>query len=117
MANLETRPKVCSGPTIKKVTGCGSLYVTVNSYNGGPPIEVIVRLGKAGGCSGVQNQALGRAISIGLQHGIPIEMYINTLAKLECPNKRAFPEKDGCLSCADGISRVMREVVDGNYKA
>lgn len=105
------RPKVLEGRTIKVKTGCGSLYVTVNT-NEGHPIELFARLGKAGGCSNSQNEALTRAISLGLRHGVPIEEYVKELKGLQCPNPLMYPEEDKALSCPDGIARVLERYVD-----
>ena len=102
------RPGVLSSISRKTKVGCGSLYVTVGS-NDGDPIEVIATLGKAGGCAQAQNEALGRAISIGLQWGVPVKEYIGTLSGIRCPNPVMFPKGEQCLSCPDGFAIALRE--------
>lgn len=115
MVSKVTRPKVTRGPTIRKVTGCGNLYVTVNNDgNGSKPIEVIARLGKNGGCSQCQNEAVTRAITLGLKYEVPLEEYIEELRGIECPSKNMWPEEERTLSCPDAIARVLGEYTNEN---
>jgi len=102
-----TRPKILNGTTEKLKTGCGSLYVTI-CLNGDKPIEVFAKLGKAGGCSSCQNEALTRAITLGLKHGVSVRDFIDELKGLRCPNPNMIPKEDVCLSCADGIARALQ---------
>ncbi len=101
------RPKVLKGTTTKVETGCGNLYITVGCNNG-HPIEVFATLGKAGGCSNCQNEALTRSITLGLKYGIPVEEYVRELEELQCPSPNMFPMVDRVLSCADGIAKTLR---------
>lgn len=107
----ETRPKDLYGITYKIKTGCGNMYITIGSEgNGSKPIEVISRLGKSGGCSGSQNEALGRSISIGLQGGIEVERYIKTLKGIRCPQPGDYYEPDKlCLSCSDAVGWALEK--------
>jgi ribonucleoside-diphosphate reductase alpha chain len=62
------RPEVLHGRTYKVRTGCGSLYVTINDDvpEGGKPIEMFLRLGKAGGCASATAETTGRLVSEGI---------------------------------------------------
>jgi len=102
------RPKVLMGRTIKKVTGCGNLYVTVNK-DGDRLLEVFATLGKNGGCSMCQNEALTRAITLGLKHGVPVQEFVSELSDLRCPSPYMWPEEDRTLSCPDAIARVLAD--------
>ena len=106
------RPKELRGTTTKVQTGCGNLYVTVN-VNGDKPLEVFAHLGKAGGCSNCQNEALTRVITLGLKYGIPVEEFVEELKGLHCPNPNMWPEGERVLSCADGIAKVLGGGLDG----
>lgn len=103
------RPKVLPGKTIKKQTGCGNLYVTLNKLDGKLFEIVLPSLGKAGGCATCQNEALTRAITLGLRYGIPKEEYIEELEGIKCPSPHMFPIEERILSCPDAIARVLRE--------
>lgn len=112
------RPKVTHGFTVCVKTGCGKMYVTVNEDELGP-CEVFTQLGKCGGCSGSQAEAISRLVSLGLRSGNDINEVEYQLKGIRCPS----PEGVQCqpvegvgkiddprvLSCADGISKAIKE--------
>jgi len=100
------RPKQLPGNSHRVETGCGHLYVIVNHDDSGP-IEVFAPLGKAGGCSICQNEALTRSITLGLRYGIPVVEYIKQLKGIKCPSPYNVQGSDAVLSCADGIAKVL----------
>lgn len=104
------RPKITEGSTFRRVTGCGSLYITVSKdpKSIANPIEVFARLGKAGGCAICQNEALSRCITLGLKWGIPAEDFAKELEELKCPSALPLPQDTGALSCPDAISRSLK---------
>lgn len=108
--NME-RPAVLRGSTTKVKTGCGNLYVVVNT-NGDRPLEVFSYLGKAGGCSNCQNGALTRSITLGLRYGVPAEQICKSLEGLRCPNPSLWPREGRVLSCADGIAKVLKREIE-----
>ncbi|CAM3260746.1 adenosylcobalamin-dependent ribonucleoside-diphosphate reductase [Deinococcus saxicola] len=55
-----------------------SFLVTVNHLNG-KPMEVMVISGRAGDEANADSEALGRVVSIALQHGVPAQALIKTL--------------------------------------
>jgi ribonucleoside-diphosphate reductase alpha chain len=55
-----------------------SFLVTVNHLQGNP-VEVMVISGRAGDEANADSEALGRVVSIALQHGVPAEALIKTL--------------------------------------
>lgn len=113
LANKE-RPKVIDSVSERVKTGCGYLYVTIG-FDGEDsiPIEVRAALGKAGGCSNCYLEALNRAISLGLRHGIPVKEFVKELRGHQCPNPNLWPEDDRILSCPDGIARVLDSHING----
>lgn len=104
------RPEQLRGTTTKVKTGCGNLYVTIN-VNGDKPYEVFARLGKAGGCSNTLNEALTRAITLGLKYGIPVEEYVEELKDIQCPCPNMWPKEERVLSCPDGVAKVLETYV------
>lgn len=108
------RPKIIDSESEVVVTGCGKLYITVG-FDGEEdiPIEVRAILGKAGGCSNCYLEALSRAVSLGLQYGIPPEEFVRELKGHNCPSPHMWPESERILSCPDGIAKVL----DGYSKA
>jgi len=117
LASKTVRPKVTTGSTIRKVTGCGKLYVTINRDNNGRnPIEVLARLGKAGGCTHCQNEALTRAITMGLKYGAPAQEFVDELIGLQCPSPNMWPEAERTLSCPDAIAQALKECMNEDNK-
>jgi len=101
------RPKILTSITERVKTGCGFLYVTIG-HEDGTPIEIFAALGKAGGCSHCQNEALSRSISLGLKYGVPVMEYVKELTGNACPSVNMWPEDERVLSCADGLGKVLK---------
>jgi len=100
------RPSILPSECTKVETGCGSIYITVGFYEGNP-FEVFITRGHTGTCVYSMNEALGRSISIGLQHGVPLENYVKTLRGIQCEKPLDFPKDKRCTSCADGLAKVL----------
>lgn len=106
------RPKILQGTTTKVQTACGNIYITVSMHDD-LPFEIFATLGKAGGCSKCQLEAITRCISSGLRYGIPIEEYIKQLENLKCPNGmyQQGEEELYIQSCPDAIAQVLKKTV------
>lgn len=81
---IHERPPRLAGFTdmVKLIDSNGkqsSYLVTVNYAADNGPIEVILTTGKAGDEANADSEALGRVVSIALQHGVPPEAIIRTL--------------------------------------
>lgn len=98
------RPKELAGRTYLCQSGCCRLYVTVNLYEG-KPIEVFIRTVGKGGCEANSN-AIGRAISTGLQNGVPYRKFVRQFAKVNCVSSIRNPASEG-HSCADVVGRCI----------
>ncbi|MGA2104260.1 MAG: adenosylcobalamin-dependent ribonucleoside-diphosphate reductase [Methanoregula sp.] len=98
------RPKELAGRTYLCQSGCCRLYVTVNMM-GHTPMEVFIRTVGSGGCD-ANNSALGRAISTGLQNGVPFGKFVKQFAKVNCISAIKNPSSEG-HSCADVVGRCI----------
>ncbi|MFH1368521.1 MAG: vitamin B12-dependent ribonucleotide reductase [Elusimicrobiota bacterium] len=118
------RPKVTHGSTLLMNTGCGKMYVTVNEDEQGA-CEVFTQLGKSGGCTASQAEAVSRMISLALRSGISQEEIVFQLKGIRCPSP-TLAEGGAILSCADAIAkalenyqkeRVIPDLFSGDTKA
>jgi len=98
------RPKELSGRTYLCKSGCCSLYVTVNLLDG-KPMEVFIRTVGSGGCD-ANSEALGRAISTGLQNGVPYQKFVRQFRKVNCISAIKNHSSEG-NSCADVVGRCV----------
>jgi ribonucleoside-diphosphate reductase alpha chain len=90
-------------------TGCGSIYVTVNS-DGTGLFEVFVNMGKAGGCTSSQTEAVSRLISMALRAGVDPGTIIKHLKGIRCHKPIGFgPNR--ILSCADAVAQALEQKV------
>jgi ribonucleoside-diphosphate reductase alpha chain len=105
------RSKITNGITERVTTGCGYIYVTVNSDERGI-CEVFSTLGKSGGCASAQLEATSRLISLALRSGIDVTAAVRQLRGIRCPSI-AWEEGKSVLSCADAIASVLEKHING----
>jgi len=100
------RPGEVSGVTRAMNTGCGRLYITINSDEEGA-FEVFGNMGKAGGCASSQTEALARLISLCFRSGISPAHIIKQLKGISC-HMPAWEQGGGrVLSCADAFAQSV----------
>jgi ribonucleoside-diphosphate reductase alpha chain len=105
------RAKITRGVTERVTTGCGHLYITVNSDEQGI-CEVFSHLGKTGGCAAAQLEASCRLISYSLRSGIDAAEIVRALRGIRCPSP-TWEDGKSVLSCADAIASVLEKYVTG----
>jgi ribonucleoside-diphosphate reductase alpha chain len=111
------RPEVITGTTTKVATGCGNLYVTINTDEEGKPFELFTQMGKAGGCAASQLEAIGRLVSLAFRSGIEVKAIIEQLRNIRCPSP-SWEKGQRIFSCADAIARVVeKRLVNGQLTA
>lgn len=104
------RPNAVEGRTYQMRTGCGSIYVTVNTVEE-RPFEVFLNMGKAGGCAFAQSESIGRLISYSLRIGGDIREIVKELRGIRC-----HQTADDCVSCADAVAKVFESISSAHAK-
>jgi len=111
------RPEVVMGTTTKVSTGCGNLYVTINTDEHNTPFEVFTQMGKAGGCAASQLEAIGRLVSLAFRSGVDVKVITEQLRGIRCPSP-SWEKGARIFSCADAIARVVeRRLVNDKIEA
>ena len=108
------RPKMLPGNTWKMKTGCGNLFITITRRDGKVQ-ELFAKHGKAGVCSQVQCEAIGRLASLALRSDVDPEEVMIQLAGITCHAPFGFG-RDRVLSCADAVAQALNLEVKGEAR-
>lgn len=106
------RPEVTHGITQRLETGCGHMYVTINTDTHGA-CEVFVQMGKVGGCASAQLEAIARLSSLALRSSIKIESIIRQLKGIRCQSPMWYKGKM-ITSCGDAVGHALEQFLSLN---
>jgi ribonucleoside-diphosphate reductase alpha chain len=103
------RPKVLTGQTIKMKLPQGNLYVTANRNGDSIVRETFVTLGKSGGDEKADAEAIGRLISLFLQHGGKVEDVIHSLKGIQGRDV-TWDKGQQLLSVPDAVAKALESL-------
>lgn len=107
------RPEALQGVTYKVKTGCGNLFVTINSDEHNSPFEVFAILSKSGVCAKATTEGLSRLTTLYLRSGGDINNIIKHLEGIACSSQIFDPTAQRTiLSCGDGIAVALKRFVE-----
>ena len=107
------RPEITHGITQRLETGCGHMYVTINTDDQGA-CEVFVQMGKVGGCASAQLEAIARLSSLALRSNIRLEAIIRQLKGIRCQSPM-WHKGQMITSCGDAVGRALENFL-ATYK-
>ncbi|MEA2096694.1 MAG: vitamin B12-dependent ribonucleotide reductase [Candidatus Cloacimonadota bacterium] len=99
------RPGITTGMTQKIETGCGHLYITINSDEKGA-CEIFTQMGKVGGCASAQLEAIARLTSLLLRSNVKVSSIARQLKGIRCPSPM-WNNGEIVTSCADSIAKAL----------
>lgn len=117
MASKEPRPRLVPSSSYRVRLSCGNLYVTITNKDQ-KIFEVFAEMGKAGGCLFSLLEALTTSISMGIRHGVPVDVYVSKLKGIRCPTP-TWDEGTLYSSCSDSIGQLLEEEkrrIEGEYQ-
>lgn len=103
------RPKMLIGQTVKMKLPQGNLYVTANKNGDNIIRETFVTLGKSGGDEKADAEALGRLISLFLQHGGSIQDVIHSLKGIQGRDV-SWDNGQQLLSVPDAVAKALENI-------
>lgn len=106
------RPDVTQGITQKIETGCGHMYVTINSDEYGA-CEIFVQMGKVGGCASAQLEAIARLASLALRSNLKLESLVRQLKGIRCQSPMWHKGKM-ITSCGDAVGQALENYLAMN---
>lgn len=77
--------------------------------------EIIISLGKSGGCAHAQNQAISKALTAALAAGADTITIADAFVGISCGNPGTNHGED-VLSCGDAIGKLLKDFAASNFK-
>ncbi len=110
------RPKELVGETIVYRLSNGNIYITANKDEGGYIKEVFVNLGKSGSDEKTYSEAIGRLISLYLQHGGDVHYVIKSLKGIQ-GRSVVWDHGIKLLSVPDAIAKALQTISSKSQQA
>jgi ribonucleoside-diphosphate reductase alpha chain len=101
------RPDITQGITQKVETGCGHMYITINSDELGA-CEVFVQMGKVGGCASAQLEAIARLASLALRSNLKVDALARQLKGIRCQSPM-WNKGKMITSCGDAVGQALEQ--------
>ena len=106
-----TNGEMIHGLTVRMDSTVGSLYTTMNFDENRKPREIFCRIGKAGGATAANSEAIGRLASIALQNGVGAAEIIHQLKGISSDRIIGVGD-EAILSAPDAIAKSMEICLD-----
>lgn len=104
---MKSRPDVLEGKSPRIETGCGWLYVTINTVKD-KVVEISASLGKSGGCASANLQSITQLINTSIENGTELDAIVKILRGQRCHNQIISQGKE-VYSCPDGIAQCLEK--------
>jgi len=107
------RPKKMPATSYQLSTGNGDILVEVATHNG-MVMQIVMNMGKSGQILHTLLEALGRSMSIGLQHGVPLKAFVKTFEGINSDRPVWYRLDDNdkkptqILSIPDGLAKLLK---------
>lgn len=106
-----TRPNVLKAEIARTKTGNGTLYTSIGLDEAGIPVELFINISKHGSGESAFSEALGRVISIALQHGVPVDRIADTIIGI-VGDKPTWDNGKLIKSIPDAVGRILKDYAE-----
>lgn len=106
--NVSTK-RPLTGLDLRKKDG---MWNTINEDSKtGIPVEVFLRIGKAGVCAASQTESIGRLISVCISSGVILNVLVKQLGGISCHSHAGYDTAEA-TSCADAVAKTIKEYLE-----
>jgi ribonucleoside-diphosphate reductase alpha chain len=109
----KSHPDVMYSITVRRKTGCGTLWLTITLDEKGLPFAIFIK-NSEGGCTANIN-AIARMTSANIRAGIDLNYIIDQLKTEKCTVAKNNPNAQG-LSCSHIIGSCLEQCANGTLK-
>jgi hypothetical protein len=90
--------------TVRVETPDGTMFVNIVENGGNKPIMVDIHIGKVGQAVSSWADALGRAITLGLENNIPLYKMLEVISNITTSSLRVLSKGTICRSGPEGVA-------------